>query len=600
MRFLFSKSKTLLKQALGNLAKKKKTLTEFQYQSIYSDLESFQRAILAKDTEKTLTYFKTTKKLFSNELKLSSGMKLKEFVISIILALIAAVIIRQMWFELFQIPSGSMRPTFKEADRLTVTKPQFGINIPLTPGHFYFDPALVKRNMTITFTGEDMDIEDGKTLYFYLFPGYKQYVKRLIGKPGDLLYFYGGKIYGKDKDGIDISNELNPPELSHVDHIPYINFEGIIKTGNKNQQGVFSPITLYQMNLPIAKMQAIGSFVKSEVVYTNGKPIQDYYEVFGMGHYGMCRIVKKDRYYLEIQHHPSFKGAKVQQDLYRRMLPTLNLSKSFIPLDEEHLKRIFNNLYTSRFVVKDGFIKRSSQDSPPLGEAASHIYPKLLGIPDGCYEYDQGKAYQIYFQGISKQLKPSHPLLQYSKENAVFFFNYGIEFNLIFSPESPYKLFPSRYAYFRDGDLYILGTKIFDKTDKDLVEFVTTETSRLEKNKDYAPFIDGKVPIAADGTIDGDFLNHYGFKIPDGHYLALGDNHAVSADSRRFGCVPEANLRGMPDVIFFPPGSRTGHPLQPAMALVTTPRVIVWLLAATGFGIYYFVSRKTSRFPFKF
>ena len=65
----------------------------------------------------------------------------------------------------------------------------------------------------LVFTGENMDIRDVDTMYFYIFPGKKQYVKRLMGKPGDLLYFYGGEIYGIDGDGKDITSELQIEQL---------------------------------------------------------------------------------------------------------------------------------------------------------------------------------------------------------------------------------------------------------------------------------------------------------------------------------------------------------------------------------------------------
>jgi len=112
-------------------------------------------------------------------------------VTGIVFALLVAVLIRTMWFELYTIPTGSMRPTLKEQDFLVVSKTDYGINVPLQAAHFYFDPTLVQRGSIIVFNGENMDIEDADTTYFYLFPGKKQFVKRLIGKPGDSLYFYG-------------------------------------------------------------------------------------------------------------------------------------------------------------------------------------------------------------------------------------------------------------------------------------------------------------------------------------------------------------------------------------------------------------------------
>ena len=158
-----------------------------------------------------------------------------------------------MWFELYEIPTGSMRPTLEEKDRLVVSKTAFGINIPLKRGHFYFDPNLIHRNQTVIFTGAGMDIHDVNTVYFYLFPGKKQFVKRLIGKPGDLLYFYGGQIYGIDKNGNDISNELNPPSLARIDHVPYIYFNGRMEVPAKPTGGIYSPITIRQMNIPCRK-----------------------------------------------------------------------------------------------------------------------------------------------------------------------------------------------------------------------------------------------------------------------------------------------------------------------------------------------------------
>jgi signal peptidase I len=82
-------------------------------------------------------------------------------------------------------------------------------------------------------------------------------------------------------------------------------------------------------------------------------------------------------------------------------------------------------------------------------------------------------------------------------------------------------------------------------------------------------------------------------------YLVLGDNHAMSADSRDFGFVPQENLRGAPDLIFWPPGPRFGFPNQPFYPLFNGPRAFVWFLAACciiGGTIYW---RRRNRLPLK-
>jgi signal peptidase I len=41
--------------------------------------------------------------------------------------------------------------------------------------------------------------------------------------------------------------------------------------------------------------------------------------------------------------------------------------------------------------------------------------------------------------------------------------------------------------------------------------------------------------------------------VPDGNYFVLGDNRPRSSDSREFGCVPEAFVRGRVDLRLWPP-----------------------------------------------
>jgi signal peptidase I len=81
----------------------------------------------------------------------------------------------------------------------------------------------------------------------------------------------------------------------------------------------------------------------------------------------------------------------------------------------------------------------------------------------------------------------------------------------------------------------------------------------------------------------------FGLKIPENQYLVLGDNHAMSADSRVFGFVPQANLQGVPEFIFWPVGDRIGRPDQKPYPTFVTPRMIVWALAALTALVSYLI-----------
>jgi len=98
-----------------------------------------------------------------------------------------------------------------------------------------------------------MDIPDVNTMYFFIFPGKKQYVKRLIAKPNDTIYFYGGKIYGVDTNGKKIT-EYETSLFEEIEHIPFIRFDGKIITDTTPQNGIFYPAYIYQMNEPVAML----------------------------------------------------------------------------------------------------------------------------------------------------------------------------------------------------------------------------------------------------------------------------------------------------------------------------------------------------------
>ncbi len=618
--FVRKKCTHILKNSFHRYAKKKNTLNEEQRTILEYHLRALQTALIQKDTKVAKEQASTLEKLIENILPKSSFEKIRNTVLGLGIALCFAVLIRLLWFELYEIPTGSMRPTLKEKDHLMVSKTTFGINIPFSTGHFYFSEELVERNGIFVFTGENMDIRDVDTRYFYLFPGKKQYIKRLMGKPGDSLYFYGGLLYGVDKNGVDISKQLQPARLDLIEHIPFLQFEGTVTTPSYPTNGIYTPVILRQMNEPIAKLSVFGFHqTAGQVLATPVTPdiasdhsIQ-YGDLWGMNNFGMARLLTQEQLqqtssntgnisegvlYLEVKHHPSLQNLKISKDDRGRMRPLLDLSTSIIPLQEEHLKTLFSNLYTVRFIVKDG---RAYSYGRPESILQSPFLPKLPGVPDGMYEFYYGKAYKISFQGLSFELDKTHPLYDFTPEKLQLFYNLGMEFDTRFSPENRYTpYFPLRYVYFREGSFYALGAPLLTSNDPTLLEFETSEKAKQTAHPSqhsYLPFIDMGPPTHVDGTLDIDFIKKYGLTVPEKMYLALGDNHAVSADSRVFGFVPEGNLRGSPDFLFWPFGSRFGHPNQPPYPFINLPRSIIWIIAAASIGGAFYVQRRRNKLP---
>ena len=608
---------SIFKHVLKLYRKKKKDLPDNVRNEISETLNDLQKHIIQKNREKATESAKRGERALSLYLKKTLFERTWDFLVRLFFALMIAVAIRSLWFELYEIPTGSMRPTLKEQDRLVVSKTAFGINIPLRKGHIYFDPTLVLRNGIVIFTGADMDISNVNTRYFYLFPGKKQFVKRLIGKPGDILYFYGGKIFGIDREGNDISKELNPPFLNQIDYVPYIYMNGKVEEPRQCTGGIYAPITIRQMNLPVAELLFSGGYRPKGVLLSPFDQNDDYFDLWGFKHYGMARLLTKDQIknyellpdsqlkeaplYMEVIHHPSVKRPKIIKDLMGRLIIGVGTTSSILPLTESHLRTLMDHLYTARFVVKNGRTCRYGMELSEWKE--KQMCPELQGVPDGTYEFYHGKGYQVGIGGLLKELPKTHPLYIFNPERVQFFYNLGIEFLNYFAPHiKDQPLFPSRYVYYRNGDLYTMGVPLMKKDDSSLVTFLQEESLREQNASTYhphIPFVDSGPPLLENGEIDQAFIKKHGIQVPQKMYLVLGDNYAMSGDSREFGFVPEENIRGTPDYIFWPIGSRLGPLSQAHYPFLNGPRFVIWSLAAIGFGLYFFAQRKQSRLPQK-
>tara|TARA_B100000287_G_scaffold318593_1_gene302359 strand:+ start:1208 stop:1951 length:744 start_codon:yes stop_codon:yes gene_type:complete len=155
----------------------------------------------------------------------------KKNFVQIFYAIIAALIIRSFLYEPFSIPSGSMYPNLKVGDYLFVSKFSYGFSkhslpfsIPLIPGRIFYEEP--ERGDIIVFKTPEDNTTD--------------YIKRLIGLPGDKIRLESNKIF--------------------------INGIVIDRVFQKNEKYKFFDVQKIKENLPNNKNYNVYEFVKSPTI----------------------------------------------------------------------------------------------------------------------------------------------------------------------------------------------------------------------------------------------------------------------------------------------------------------------------------------------
>lgn len=121
---------------------------------------------------------------------LNAAEEAVEFGKTLLFAIVFALIIRMFFFEPFNIPSGSMKPTLLEGDYLITNKMSYGygqyslslffnVHLPAPYGGRIFESAPERGDIAVFFIPKLGD----------------NYIKRVIGLPGDTLQVKAGRLY---------------------------------------------------------------------------------------------------------------------------------------------------------------------------------------------------------------------------------------------------------------------------------------------------------------------------------------------------------------------------------------------------------------------
>jgi signal peptidase I len=129
----------------------------------------------------------------SDNVPLTSRQEAGEFLKTALIAIILALLIRGFLYEPFNIPSGSMRPTLEVGDYLFTNKRSYGY------GQYSFS-LFYNLFLPVPYQGRiwSQDPKRGDILVFWLPSHGQNYIKRVIGLPGDRIQVRQGRLYIND------------------------------------------------------------------------------------------------------------------------------------------------------------------------------------------------------------------------------------------------------------------------------------------------------------------------------------------------------------------------------------------------------------------
>ena len=136
--------------------------------------------------------------MFSRDNTSQPKSKTREWVESIVFALILALLIRAFVVQAFKIPSGSMKNTLLIGDHILVNKFIYGIKIPI-----------IDRELVHFKDPERRDI----VVFTYPLDPSKDFIKRVIGVPGDRLRIEDKVVFVNNEPQLEPYTRFTDPNI---------------------------------------------------------------------------------------------------------------------------------------------------------------------------------------------------------------------------------------------------------------------------------------------------------------------------------------------------------------------------------------------------
>lgn len=145
-----------------------------------------------------------------------------------VLFILLMSVFRSAVADWYTVPTGSMKPTIKEGDRIIVNKMAYDLRLPFS-------------QISLLSTGEP---QRGEIVVFESKAANNRLIKRMIGLPGDVIAMKNEKLFINGKPVSYQITQQNTQQLFATEQVDAINHIVRIDKSESDQLSSFGPITV--------------------------------------------------------------------------------------------------------------------------------------------------------------------------------------------------------------------------------------------------------------------------------------------------------------------------------------------------------------------